>query len=108
MQGAFGSRPLEMCYSILGFLMNRARVLKYRGRKSVFQSSRISVKECIVLDMGYKNVWLIVEEEWTTQCKLNMLSVMEGKKMCHEQGPALFVVFSISQNLEVEFPPGFF
>lgn len=58
--------------------------------------------------MGNKNVWLIVEERGTAQCKLNMLNVMEGEEMWHEQGPALFMVFSISQNLEVEFPPDFF
>lgn len=58
--------------------------------------------------MGYKIVWLIVEEKGTAQCKFNMLSVMEGEEMWHEQGHALFVVFSISQNLEVEFPPDFF
>lgn len=53
--------------------------------------------------MGYKNVWLIVEEKGTAQCKWSMLNMMEGEEMWHEQEAALFVVFSISQNLEVEF-----
>lgn len=61
-----------------------------------------------MLGMGFKNTWLIVEGKGAAQCKLNMLNVMEGEVMWHEQGPALFVVFSISQNLEVEFPPDFF
>lgn len=88
--------------------MDRAQVLKCRGRKSVLEISSISVKECSVLDMGYKNIRLIVEGKGTAQCKLNMLNVMESEEIQHEQGPALFVVFSISQNLEVEFPPDFF
>lgn len=93
-----------MSYSILEFLMDRARVLKCHGRKSVFEFSSIS----IVLDMGYKNIWLVVEGKGTAQCKLNMLNVLEGEEMSHERGSALSVVFSISQNLEVEFPPDFF
>lgn len=76
-----------MCYSILEFMMDRAQVLKCHGRKSVFELSSISVKECIVLDMGYKNIWLIVEGKGTAQDNLNMLNVMEGEEMRHEQGP---------------------
>lgn len=96
-----------MCYGILEFLMDRARVLKCHGRKSVFEFSSISIKKCIVLDMGCKNIWLTVEGKGTAQCKLNILNVMEGEEMQHEQGLALFMVLSISQNLEVEFPPDF-
>lgn len=88
--------------------MDRAQVLKCHGKKNVFDFSSISIKESIVLDMGNKNIWLFMEGKGTAQCKLNMLNVMEGEEVQQEQGPALFMVLSISQNLEVEFPADFF
>lgn len=45
--------------------MNRAQVLKCHGKKNVFEFSNISIKECIVLDMGYKNIWLIGKRDST-------------------------------------------
>lgn len=49
----------------------------------VFEFSSISIKECIVLDMGYENIRLIVEGKGTAQYKLNMLNVLEGEEMWH-------------------------
>lgn len=62
--------------------------------------------------MSYKNAWLIVEKKGTAQYKLNIQNVMKGEGGQWTDvawaGAASFMVLSISQNLEVEFPPGFF